>query len=74
MLGKFREYLRSTTSLEIHQIHGYRNILYIMLEKYENLGEIDPEHLEPHERDALQKFKEFEKVQSRSEKEMPVFS
>jgi len=74
MLGDFREYLLSTTSLKRHQTRGYRDILHIMLERYNNLDEIEPEHLESHEREALQKFKEFEKMHKDTKRRgMPVF-
>lgn len=47
----------------------------MMLERYGDLGEIQTEHLEPHERDALEKFKEFEKASNDTRKTgVPIFS
>lgn len=61
MMKRVRERMPSVQSLKAEDVNGFRNILHILLEKYENLGEIDSKHLEPHEREALEMFREFEK-------------
>ena len=73
MMRKVRDRIPTAPSLKSEDVHGYRKIIHMILES-DDLSEVEDRHLEDHEREALEMFKEFEKRDARKAGgRLPVF-